>query len=447
MKKVLIIARAFPPFFPVGHSIRAIKFIKYLPTFGWQPAVLTINDQKEYESSLKVGSKALLSEIQSDVNIYRTIAGEPSLEFLEEAKRLSQRNWLIGLILKVFGKGRRWIFRNLLLPDRSITWLPFALKRGRQIINNEGINIIFATCPPHSSALIGALLKLFTNKYLVLDYRDDWIDTPWFNSKPALFRHVERRMEYWAVKAADKIVLVTEWSRNAFLKRYPKEPVDKFILIPNGCDLNDFTSLIPSPSKLDPNSRFTILHAGSLNESKNWGRNVSGLFQAIHNLLDQQPEMRKVLGLVFAGDLPDDYLSLAKQMGISDIITWVGHLPHDKVLALIKSSDLLLAINYDGWSTLIPGKIYEYWAAGGAPILLLSCPGVAAEFVNQHHLGLSVEPFDISGIQQAIQTVFFQSQTLEPMRIESNGVEVYDRKALTCQLAQIFSDLCDNKIF
>ncbi len=65
MKKVLMIARAFPPFHCVGHSIRVVKFIKYLPALGWLPVVLTIDDRKEYEFDRKQGSETLLSEIRS----------------------------------------------------------------------------------------------------------------------------------------------------------------------------------------------------------------------------------------------------------------------------------------------------------------------------------------------------------------------------------------------
>lgn len=90
---------------------------------------------------------------------------------------------------------------------------------------------------------------------------------------------------------------------------------------------------------------------------------------------------------------------LAEEMGLSGVIKGLGHLPHDQVLRLIKSADLLLAINYEGWSTLIPGKIYEYWAAGGPPVLLLSCPGAAQSLLERHQLGIAVTPHDVEAIQ------------------------------------------------
>ena len=437
MRKVLVIARAFPPFLPVGHSIRVVKFIKYLPALGWMPVVLTIDDRGEYEPARKVGSESLLEEISLHVKIYRTTAGEPSLDYLEKERRIGRRNWLTRVLVKVVGGTRRWAFRNIFLPDRHVAWLPFALRRGRQIVKRERIDTILATCPPYSASLIGACLKSLTGKPLVLDFRDDWIDTPWYRSKPAISRKIERRLESWAVKAADKVILVTEWSRNTFLNRYPTQPSDKFVFISNGCDLGDFATLNSMPTT--PRKKFTIVHAGALNDSKSWGRSPAGLFQAVHDILQQQPELAQKLRLVFAGDLPEGHRRLADESGLSGVISGVGHLPHDEALRLMKSADLLLAMNYDGWATLIPGKIYEYWAVGGPPILLLSCPGAAADFVEQHNLGWTVGPFDSVGIQEAILAEYDLGMTTTRQRLSTIGIEAYDRQALTRKFAQVLS--------
>ena len=80
-------------------------------------------------------------------------------------------------------------------------------------------------------------------------------------------------------------------------------------------------------------------------------------------------------------------------MGLSAVVKELGFLPRNDLLRFMKASDMLLVINYEGFSTLIPGKIYEYWAVGGPPILLLSCPGAAASLIEQHSLGLTVDPW------------------------------------------------------
>ena len=438
MKTVLMLARAFPPFFPVGHSIRVVKFIKYLRESDWLPVVLTIDDQRQYETSRKTGSETLLSEIEPPVKIYRTTAGEPSLKFVLKEEEFGRQNTPMAIVARILSKARHWAIWNLLVPEPMITWLPFALRAGQEIVKQEKIDVIFATCPPHSVVLIGACLKLLTGKPLVLDYRDDWIDTPWYLLKPAIRRWIERRLERWAVNTADKVILVTDWSRRAFMNRYPTQPIDKFETISNGYDFVDFAEL-NSISAAPRGSRFTIVHAGSLTDTKSWARSPATLFQAIHEILQRQPELAENLNVIFAGDFPSAHRTLAEEMGLSGVIKGVGHLPHTEVLRLLKSADLLLAINYEGFETLIPGKIYEYWALGGPQILLLSCPGAAVDFVEQYKLGYTVDPSDVAGIQQAIMTAYDRHKTAPPLRMSTAGVEAYDRKVLTGQLARVLS--------
>ena len=440
LRKVLMIARSFPPFRTVGGSIRVVKFIKYLPKLGWLPAVLTIDDEKEYETTRKRGNEAMLSEIPGQVRIYRTDVGEPTLEYLEKESSFSRRNWLAAMIVKILGGGRRWALRNLFLPDRYLTWLPFALKRGRQIVKSEEIDVIYATCPPHSTALIGAFLKTQTGKPLVLDFRDDWIDTPWFHSRPGIIRLIERKLERWVVKIADKVVLVTEWSRNAFLERYPSEPKEKFILITNGCDLEEFVDK-RHVTQRPLNSQFTIVHAGLLNDSGSWTRSPGTFFQALHNILKQRPELADDVTVTFTGHLPIGHRRLADKMGLSTVIKDLGHLPRDEFLQLLASADLLLVINYEGFSTLIPGKIYEYWAIGGPPILLLSCHGAAQELVKQKNLGITVAHDDVSAIEEAILRVYRRHEMGSPLQVSTLGIEEYDRKILTKKLVRTLSSL------
>jgi glycosyltransferase involved in cell wall biosynthesis len=100
---------------------------------------------------------------------------------------------------------------------------------------------------------------------------------------------------------------------------------------------------------------------------------------------------------------------------------------------------LLLAINYEGFSTLIPGKIYEYWAAGHSPILLLSARGAASGLIEQHRLGLTVDFMDVQGIENAILEVCRAKETGNAIQISRDGIERYSRAYLTTQLADVLS--------
>lgn len=438
MKNVLMIAHAFPPFFSVGYSIRVAKFIKYLPIYGWRPVVLTVNDDREYESMRKVGSEMLLSDFHPEVAIYRTNAGEVSLKYLENEKKFEQINWFTRSIIKVVGGARRWILRTLSIPDRYLPWFPFAARKGCKLVVSEKIDVIYATMPPYTSALVGAAIKYLTGKPLVLDFRDDWVGTPAYDSLPKARQFVENLMERWVVRLADQVILVTENSRNAFLSRYSYQPREKFNFIPNGCDLEEFEAEVADSND---NTVFKIVYAGSLVASKSWERSPAPFFHSIQKLIIQHPNLNNKIKVLFAGEVPEPYQNLIKELGLSETVQCLGNLLHNEVIRLSKSADLLLAIATSGFSTVIPGKIYEYWAVGGPPILLLSLPGAATDLLEKYKLGITVTPMDLDGIQEAILDAYHKKIAGTPLRISKSGIEAFDRRRLTLVLAQKFDTL------
>ena len=52
-KKVLVLSFHFPPTNSIA-SVRLGKFAKYLPQFGWEPTVLTVDEAKGYSQDLPV---------------------------------------------------------------------------------------------------------------------------------------------------------------------------------------------------------------------------------------------------------------------------------------------------------------------------------------------------------------------------------------------------------
>ncbi|WP_119069584.1 glycosyltransferase [Aggregatilinea lenta] len=441
VKKVLMIAYVFPPFFSVGGSIRVVKFIKYLPGLGWLPRVLTIDDRHEYDTQRKQGSETLFPDIPDEVMIYRTSAGEPSVEFLERGRHAREKSKIAALAINTLRGMRNFARKYLLMPDEYLAWLPIAVRSGRNVIRRDNIDVIFATVPPHSVTLTASLLRWLTRKPLVLDYRDDWIDTPWFKNKPWFKRFIERRLEWWVVRSASRVILVTEYSRDEFIRRYPRQSKDKFVFIPNGVDLVDFSAAKDIPTGHAPGEDFTVVHAGLLSVAGGWHRNPRPLFTALKNLQVQHPELQGKLKMVFTGRLPETYQEMVREMGLSDTVQEVGHLPQPEFIKLLKGSDLLLTINYDGFATLIPGKIYEYWAIGGPSILLLSVPGAASELLDKYGLGLTASQHDADAIADAIYQVYQRREAGEPMHASLDGIEQYDRRTLAEKLAATLDTL------
>ncbi|MBP8864209.1 MAG: glycosyl transferase family 1, partial [Anaerolineae bacterium] len=118
MRKVLVIAYYFPPQGGAGVQ-RTLKFVKYLPQFGWQPVILTA------KPTGKLQDASLLAEIPKDVAVYHT----PILRLP------TYLPWRL----------RQLITRWLLLVDEQLGWLPFAVPAGRRIINEQHIAALYTT--------------------------------------------------------------------------------------------------------------------------------------------------------------------------------------------------------------------------------------------------------------------------------------------------------------
>ena len=71
MKKVLVITYYWPPSGGPGVQ-RVLKFVKYLPKFGWEPIILTV-EKGNYPSI----DESLISEIPEGTKVYKTISFEP----------------------------------------------------------------------------------------------------------------------------------------------------------------------------------------------------------------------------------------------------------------------------------------------------------------------------------------------------------------------------------
>ncbi|MCB0667348.1 MAG: hypothetical protein KDC80_16085, partial [Saprospiraceae bacterium] len=78
-RKVLIITYYWPPSGGPGVQ-RVLKFVKYLPHFGWEPVVITVKDG-EYPAI----DHSLLNEVNPDLKVYRV----PSLEFFDLFRKMT----------------------------------------------------------------------------------------------------------------------------------------------------------------------------------------------------------------------------------------------------------------------------------------------------------------------------------------------------------------------
>jgi glycosyltransferase involved in cell wall biosynthesis len=418
----------------MGGTQRSAKFVKYLPKFNWEPIVVTVKDVHYYAHD-----NSLLNEINNR-KIIRTESCDP-LRLLarlsktsstnKKANQSSTRNRkskLLNLLNHFIGE---WLF----IPDSKVLWLPFAIKSSLSIIRKNKIPVIYSTSPPHSAHLGGLLLKWITGVKWVADFRDDWTGGESQPNPTILHTLINRLMEKFVLKFADRVIgMCDHLAENLKRKSGYLSQRKTFITIMNGYDRDDFSRL----DKVPPDTRFTITHCGSISKVSD----PEPFLKAIHAIFQQQPRLSNQISIQFFGtDIFGRLENLLQNLGLTQNISPIKYLPHQKALKKIMQSHLLLLTIFKKTDEeIITGKVFEYLASG-KPILLVSSDGEVARIIRNLDRGIVVNSHDIASIQNVILSYFEKWQTGKLKFSDALSLPQFDRENLAGKLAETFDDL------
>jgi glycosyltransferase involved in cell wall biosynthesis len=405
MRRVLLVTYFFPPL-GGGGVPRALKLAKYLPAFGWEPHVLTVRD-----GVWSAWDPSPLAELPEEVRIHRTPIFLPGVA----AKRLGVRLSLFSFrggrggehgnapVAASPGRleGLRERFRKVAyLPDAFIGWYPFAVRAGRRIVREQGIDAVISTSPPHTAHLAARAIARGTGLPWVADFRDAWTRDPNFRFAVGWRGRIEQRLERRVVRDASRIVTVSEPIRDDFLADHPALGPCAVDVIPNGFDPDDFRGGPLAPEiqeRLAPDpGRFRIAYAGGLIG----GRSPRAFLEALAACARAGgPRVEAVI----AGTEQDAFRAEAASAGVADRVHTVGYLPQRESCALLRAADaaLLLVGDLPGSGGIVSGKVYQYLGAG-RPILALAPEGAAAQLVRKTGAGIVLPPDDVRGAARVL---------------------------------------------
>jgi glycosyltransferase involved in cell wall biosynthesis len=424
MKKILIITYYWPPSGGAGVQ-RWLKFCKYLPEFGYLPVVLTVDDAM---ASYAQTDFSLLREVGPEIQVHRTKTFEPYNLYrkLSGKKEIPYGGFSNQKKVTVFEKLSRLIRGNLFLPDPRRGWNRYALRKALELIQQEGIEVVVTSGPPHSTHLIGKSIKEKTGIRWIADFRDPWTDIYYYkelyHSKLATW--YDKITERKVLVHADKIITVSGEVGKLLLRKIPGS-TGKIAVIPNGYDETDFDKIT-----LLPNKDFTITYTGTI--AVNY--RIEQFIEAISRL----PEgVKKELRIRFVGNVPDEILHLFELKNLSHLVEVLGYIPHERAVAeMVNASLLLLAIpDSPDNKGIVTGKFFEYLAAR-RPILAIGPKGGDVDrMVRECKAGQLFSYDEGDQMNQYILDLFgavnngtFQSQT--------TGAERYTRRNLTSELIE-----------
>lgn len=448
MKKVLIISYFFPPLGGVGVQ-RVLKFVKYLPHFGWQPMVLTVRNP-----DFQMFDQKLLKEVPGQTKVVWTRTIEPSkiynffaALFGRIKTSLKKRKPADKTELDVNPRQRlaTQISHFLFIPDSRIGWLPFAIFSILAEIKKREYDIIFSTSPPFSAHLVGLAAKVILGKPWVIDLRDLWVLSPHIKSPTKFHLWISKYIEHKMLKFADKIITVSEPFCEDLKKVYPDIVSDKFDVIPNGYDANDFKI-----AQVKQNEKFCIGHVGSLYGYS--GRTPYYFLMALANLKKEIPNLEKVMEVSFIGSIDNENRELinaiASKFSLREVLHVRDFVSHEEAISCMRKFNVLLFLGvraakdcHDTTGDVSSGKLYEYLAVG-KPVLTLTEDGAIKGLIEKSGCGIIVDYNDIERIKQEI-LICYNKYKQGHLVVEPNWdfITLFERKKLTQQLANVLDEL------
>lgn len=354
MKRVLLVTHDFPPVGGPGVQ-RAAKFAKYLPRYGWEISVLTVQT-----SGLVPQDRSQLGDVRG-LRVHRTPAPSP----YRAAMRLGR---MAGLAYRpeehIPGPpGKRvgpWDPRAWLIPDGKILWVPFGVAWAVTRKRSDRSDLVLSTIPTPSASVLGWLIARSWHVPHVIDFRDPWAGA-WFMPRRA---KLARKFEQWLEtrvlsESAGAVVAQDKWGSeirsvvpdNGFLVK----------IIMNGYDESDFQGVRPCR----PEARFVVVHAGGLYDRGAQATNLTGLRLAAELLAERQPQLAREMKFVQIGAVDRIMRAELALMERSVRVSVHAAVPHRQAIAHMLGADVLYLPTFDN---IIRAKTFEYLRAGH-PIL------------------------------------------------------------------------------
>jgi glycosyltransferase involved in cell wall biosynthesis len=419
LRNVLVIAYYFPPMGLSGVQ-RTLKFVKYLPQFGWQPTVLTVTPTGYYAQDY-----TLLEELHPNhVQIERIGSLDPN--------RLFRRKGIVKMPSERLRKVFTFISDTFFIPDNKIGWKGKAVKAAEELFKQKNFDVIFATAPPFTDFLIGMELHRKFHKPLVIDYRDPWHDYPYKYYPTPLHKLLNYKLEKKVLKASSRILVTGRRTKELILKRFKFLDYHDVTILSHGYDPADFEE--DPKIHIERSKRMRIAHAGVFYGD----RTPKHFLLALKDVINNQPNLKDQIELVLIGTLQDEHDRLIKSIGIEGNVTITGYLDHKHCIEYLKSSDVLwLTLNNDKQS---PGKLYEYLGLR-KPILGCVPEGFIKQTLEETGGNIIVEPTDVNGIAKAVlrfYELYKQNKLPQP---KEEVVLKYDRIELTNELSKVFGFL------
>jgi len=436
--KVLFIAYHFPPFGGAGAQ-RSAKLVRYLPEHGVQPLVVTRPLSAESRwSPVDVSQEA---DVPVGTSIYRgSLPGPPRPSPLR-------------------GRLERWIRAR---SQFASWWSECCIKAGLRAASEHSIDLIYVSMDPFEGADPARWLAQRLGIPWVADLRDPWALDEMRVFPSRLHRALETNRMRSALRSADLVIMNTPRASRAVREQLFRPPCPPVVTLTNGFDASDFAGLAPQRT----DRWFRIVPTGYLQtalglrhrRSRLWRRIFGGervpvdiltrshvvLLRALEIWSEKHPTEARSVRLLLAGPLTSADKRAIEQSKVRDLVRVEGLVPHKQSVDLLRSADALFLPMQRlerGESFIVPGKTYEYMAAG-PPILAAVPEGDTRDLLRRNSEAQIVDPGDAHAMVDALRWLRYKRACTSERQDERLArLKRFDRRTLAQNLSLWFHEI------
>jgi Glycosyltransferase Family 4 len=424
-RKLLIITYYWPPAGGPGVQ-RWLKFVKYLPDFDIQPIVY-VPENPTYP----IIDNQLVEEVSDKAIILKNKIFEPYqlAGFFSKNKTKKISSGIIPNKKKqtVLERFLLWIRGNVFIPDARFLWIKPSVKYLKKYIQENDIDTIVTSGPPHSLHLIGLKLKEDLNVKWFADFRDPWT-TIGYHKELKLSSYaskIHKELESKVLNAADTIIVTSKTTKAEF-EALTSKPIE---VITNGYD-------VEKVDKKPLDSKFSLAHIGSFLSE----RNPEILWQSLAELVVEIPSFKNDLELKLIGAVSQEVLKTISKYDLDSYLNNLGYVSHKEAVSHQRSSQvlLLIEINSENTKSILPGKLFEYMVSERPIIAIGPKDSDFAEIIKSTNTGVFFT-YDEKDALKSIITSHYHLFLQQNLKIFPVGLQHYSRKNLTAQLSKLIT--------
>jgi glycosyltransferase involved in cell wall biosynthesis len=188
---------------------------------------------------------------------------------------------------------------------------------------------------------------------------------------------------------------------------------------------------------VDNHGKLVISFVGSIG----WLAKPDAFLARFQEVLVRCPLLRERLIVRFTGPKSDEFRGAFTtfQHQFPNSIELVDGVPKTEAVAEMRGAGALLLLLDSFYDTTIPGKLYEYLAAG-APILVFSDTGLAGDLVRRLGAGLVVPTHDSFLLEAAFLRLLQEPRSQWQSLDRTAWLETHSRSALATRMLKVLSE-------